>query len=151
MKNPSRDLTYEWGRTAPEQLSQEADAMDSKVINVFVTSCLIIGVITALSEKLEWSLGLIPFLIALCSFILILVFSLWVIRPQWLFIADSPRILREDYWELEPDETKEKYWEWVEKDFDKNYKIVKAKGQVLFWTIPLLALETISLMLWLFL
>ena len=110
-----------------------------------------IGVITALSHNIKWDTTLIPFVVAFISFLILLVKSLWAIRPQWLFSVDSPRVLREDYWEREPEETKEEYWEWVEKDFDKNYQIVKSKGMVLVWAVPLLAIETISLVVWLFL
>ncbi len=151
MKYPSRELMYDWGRVAPEQLSKEADALDTKIIAIFSMACLIISVITALANKIRCDTTLIPFVIAFISFIIILVRSLWVIRPQWLFTADSPRVLREDYWELELEEAKDKYWEWVEKDFDTNYKIVRSKGQTLLWIVPLLAIETISLIVWLFL
>ena len=151
MKYPSRDLTYEWGRMAPEQLTKEADSLDTKIIGIFATACIIIGVTTALAEKVRLDATLIPFVLAFISFIAILLRSLWVIRPQWLFVSDSPLILREDYWELEPEETKEKYWKYVEKDFNSNYKIVKSKGRALSCTVPLLAIETISLVVWLFL
>jgi len=142
---------YEWGRITPEQLAKEADALDIKVIAIFATACIIISVITALAEKVRLDATLIPFVIAFISFIVILARSLWVIHPQWLFVSDSPLVLREDYWKLEPEEAKEKYWEYVEKDFDANYKIVKSKGRALLWTVPLLAIETLSLVVWLFL
>jgi hypothetical protein len=142
---------YEWGRVAPEQLSKEADTLDTKIIAIFATACLIISVISALAQKVRCDITLIPFVVAFISFVVILLRSLWVIRPQWLFVADSPRVLKEDYWELELEEAKDKYWDWVEKDFDTNYKIVRSKGQALLWTIPLLAIETISLVVWLFL
>ena len=148
---PSRNLMYEWGRTAPEQLGKEADALDTKILGVFATACIIISVISALASQIQFNICLIPFIFAFLSFIGILIRSLWVIRPQWLFITDSPQILREDFWKLEPVEAKEKYWEYVEKDFETNYQIVKSKGQALSWTVPLLAVETISLVVWLFL
>lgn len=151
MKYPSSDLAFEWGRTVPEQLSKEAGSLDTKIISIFVSSCVIISVITALKPSFHLALTLIPFAIAFIGFVLIFVRSLWVIRPQWLFIADSPRILREDYWEPEPEEAKQKYWSWLEKDFDMNYKIVKSKGQALLWNVPLLAIETITLVVWLLL
>ena len=150
-KYPSRDLTFEWGRTSPEKLSVEASALDTKVIAIFAISCLIVSVTSALAGKIRYDVTLVPFVIAFISFVLILVRTLWVIRPQWLFVADLPQILKEDYWELELEEAKDKYWNWVEKDFSTNFKIVKSKGQALLWNVPLLALETISLVVWLFL
>lgn len=151
MKYPSRDIVYEWGRTATEQLAHEADALDTKIIAIFTAGSVIIGVITALSNKIRLNYTIIPFVVACISFILIFIMSLWVIRAQWVFVADSPRILKEDYWKLEPDEAKEKYWNWLEKDYDKNYKIIVSKGKALAMTIPLLAIETLALLLWLFL
>jgi hypothetical protein len=151
INSKTRDLTFEWVRNSPERLSEISNTLDSKIINVFSISCLIIGVITALSKSLRWNLTIIPFLAACLSFILILIFSLLGIRPQWLFNVDSPQIIREDYWELEPDEAKNKYWEWVEKDYDENLKVVKLKGIVLKVIVPLLAMETTFLMIWLFL
>lgn len=150
-KYPSRDLTYEWGRTAPEQLSKAADTLDTKILGVFSTACIIISVITALANKIQLGMSLIPFIIAFISFIVILIKSLLVIRPQWFFIADSPKILREDFWKLEPDEAKKKYWEHLENDFEANFDKVKIKGRALSWTIKLLAIETILLIVWLFL
>jgi hypothetical protein len=150
-KYPSRDLTYEWGRTAPEQLSKVADTLDTKILGVFSTACIIISVITALANKIQLGMSLIPFIIAFISFIVILIKSLWVVRPQWFFVTDSPKILRQDYWKLEPQEAKKEYWKHLENDFEANYDKVRIKGRTLSWTIKLLALETISLIVWLFL
>lgn len=150
-KYPSRDLTYEWGRTAPEQLTKTADTLDTKILVVFSTACIIISVITALANKIQLGMSLIPFIIAFISFIVILAKSLWVVRPQWFFVTDSPKILREDYWKLEPQEAKKEYWKHLENDFEANYDKVRIKGRTLSWTIKLLALETISLIVWLFL
>jgi len=148
-KYASRDLTYEWGRTAPEQLSKVADSLDTKILGVFSVACIIISVITAIANKIQLDMGLIPFIIAFTSFIVILVKSLLVIRPQWFFVADSPKILREDFWKLEPEEAKKKYWEHLESDFEANYDKVNIKGRTLHWTIILLATETIALVVWL--
>jgi len=150
-KYPSRDLTYEWGRTAPEELSKVADALDTKILVVFSIACIIISVITALANNIQFGMSLIPFILAFISFIVILIKTLWVIRPQWFFVTDSPRILREDFWKLEPEETKRQYWEHLENDFEANYDKVKIKGRALSWTIKLLAIETIALIVWLFL
>jgi len=150
-KYPSRDLTYEWGRTAPEQLSKVADALDAKIIGVLSIACIIIGVTTALANKIQLGISLIPFIIAFISFLLILIKSLRVIDPQNFYVADSPRILREDFWKLEPEDAKAKYWEHLEKDFQENYDKVESKGRTLKRTVWLLGIQTIALMVWLFL
>jgi len=150
-KYPSRNLTYEWGRTAPEELSKAADALDTKILGVFSIACIIISVITALANKIQLDMSLIPFIIAIISFIVILIKSVRVITPQSFYVADSPKILREDFWKLEPEEAKRKYWEHLENDFEANYDKVEIKGHTLAWTTKLLAIETISLIVWLFL
>jgi hypothetical protein len=148
---PSKDLMYEWGRTAPEQLSKVADALDTKILGVFSIACIIVSVIPALTNKIQCSVSLTPFIIALISFIAILIKSLMVLHPQSFYVADSPKILREDFWELEPEEAKKKYWEHLEKDFGENYHKLQIKGRALRWTVWLLAIETISMIVWLFL
>ena len=150
-KYASRDLMYEWGRTAPEQLSKVADALDTKILGVFSIACIIISVTIALTNKIQLGMSLIPFIIAIISFIIILIKSVRVIRPQSFYVADSPKVLREDFWKLEPEEAKEKYWEHLENAFEENHHKVKVKGRTLSWTVPLLAIETISLVVWLFL
>ena len=150
-KYPSRDLMYEWGRTAPEQLGKEADILDTKILGVFSIACVIISVITALANKIQLDMSLTPFIIAIVSFIIILIKTLRSITPQSFYIADSPKILREDFWELEPEETKKEYWKHLENNFEANYDKVKIKGRTLSWTIKLLAIETILLIVWLFL
>jgi len=148
-KHPSRDLTYEWGRTAPEQLSKVADALDAKIIGVFSIACIIISVTTALTNKIQYDVSLIPFAVALISFIIILKKSVRVISPQPFFVADSPKVLREAFWKLEPEEAKEEYWGHLENAFAANYDKVTVKGHTLSLTIKLLAIETISLVVWL--
>jgi len=150
-KHPSRDLTYEWGRTVPEQLSKVADALDTKILGVFSIACIIISVIPAITNKIQYDVSLIPFIVALISFIFILIKSLRVINPENFYVADSPKILREDFWKLQPENTKNQYWEHLEKSFEENYDKVTTKGRALKCTIQLLSIETIALIVWLFL
>lgn len=150
-KYPSMDIFYEWGRTAPEQLSRVADALDTKIISVFIAAAIIVGVMAAMAREIQFDKTLTPFIIALICFATILIKSLWSFRLYWFYVADNPRVLREDYWIREPEEARQKYWEYVEEDFDNNYKAVKSKGQTLQWTIPLLGAEVISLIIWLLL
>jgi hypothetical protein len=148
-KYPSRDLTYEWGRTAPEELSKVADALDTKILVVFSVACIVISVITALANKIQLGMSLIPLIVAFISFIVIFIKSLRVIKPQKFYVADSPRILREDFWKLEPEDAKAKYWGHLEKDFQENYDKVEAKGRTLKCTVVLLFIETMALIGWL--
>lgn len=150
-KYPSRDLMYEWGRVAPEQLAKVADALDTKIIGVFITASIVITLMATLIGKIQLNGTLIPFIIAFACFTVIFGKSLRVWRVHWFIVADNPYILKEDYWKLDPNEAKEAYWEYTEKAFSQNYHAVMAKGRVLQWTIPLLASEVIALVAWLFL
>lgn len=145
------DIFYEWGRTAPEQLSKVADALDTKIISVFIASAIIVGVMAALAGKIQFDKTLIPFTIALICFATILIKSLFSFRLYGFYVADNPQILREDYWTREPEEAKQKYWEYIEEDFNNNYEAVKSKGQTLQWIVPLLGVEVIFLLIWLLL
>jgi hypothetical protein len=147
----TRNIFFEWGRTAPEQLSKIADGLDTKIISIFTAAAIIVGVMAALVGKIRFDATLIPFVIALICFTVILVKSLSAFSLHWFYVADNPHILKEAYWILEPEDAKQKYWEYVEEDFDNNYKSVKSKWQALQLTIPLLGLEVASLMLWLLL
>lgn len=148
IKYPSRDLTYEWGRTAPEQLSKEASLLDTKILGILFAANIIIGVMVALAGKIQFDLTLIPFSIASIAFLIIFMKSLLAYRTRRLYVCDSPEILQQDYWRLEPDEAKEAYWEFVKEDFKDNLEVVKIKGQAILLTVPLLAIEVVSLIVW---
>ncbi|MBI4187564.1 MAG: hypothetical protein HY530_08700 [Chloroflexi bacterium] len=150
-EHPSHDLTFEWGRTAPERLSIEATAIDTKISMAFVSASVIIALVATLKGQIRYDWTIIPFIVAFVSFLGILIGNLRALSAQWFYVADSPKVLREDYWALEPEEAKERYWEWVEKDFETNYRLLKCKGVVLRAVIPLLGIETIALVAWLFL
>jgi len=148
---PSMDITYEWGRTAPEQLSRESSSLDTKILGVLVAANVIIGVVVALIGQVQLDISLIPLGIASISFLIIFAVSLWAYRGQLFYVADSPEVLEEDYWKLEPYQAKRAYWEHVKKDFELNLKATKAKGKTLLRIVPLLALEVIALIVWVFL
>jgi hypothetical protein len=150
-KYPSKEMTFDWVRTAPEQLSQVADALDAKILGIFSISCLIISITPAIVGDIQCNLTLIPFVIAIISFLIILIKSLIAINPQKFYIADSPKILREDFWKLEPDKAKEQYWIHLEESFQDNYEKIKIKGKALAFIIWLLAIETLSMVIWLLL
>lgn len=145
---PSMDVTYEWGRVAPEQLSREASSLDNKIASIFVASNVIIGIIVALARQIQFDLTLIPFGIGLASFLVIFIKSLQAYRVRRFFVADSPEILEEDYWKLEPDEAKRVYWEFVKEHYSRNLQATVAKGKTLLWTVPLLGIEVSALVIW---
>ena len=148
---PSRDLTFEWGRTAPDELAKIADAIDTKTIGVFATASLVIGVAAALVQDISLDWRAIPFAVSSLCYLVILGFSVWGLWPRSFSGPSSPSILREHYWKLQPDETKDRYWKYVETHYDGAYPIVIRKGRLLSYAIPLLGLEVVALIAWLFL
>ncbi len=148
---PSMDVTYEWGRTASEKLSNEASALDTKIMGLFATASIVISVVSTLAKglKIDWTLT--PFVIAGICFIIVFGKSFWALRATKFVVATSPKILKEDWWILEPNVVKIKYWKYIEEDFTKNYMSICAKGRTLQFIVPLTALEVVSLLVWLFL
>jgi len=147
-KYPSRKMMYEWGKDAPQMLAKDAEAIDSKIMTVFVASSIIISVVIALEGQIEANAKLIPLFAAGLSFLVIVIRCLISIRAQLIYTGDDPRILREDYWVLEENEAMTEYWEHVEKDFAQNLEVVESKSNTLRLIVPLLGLEVISLIVW---
>ena len=148
---PGMDTTYEWGRIAPEQLSKEADSLDTKIIGLFAAASIIISVVATLAKEISVDWRLIPFVVAGLSFLVLFSRSIQVLRGYKFFVTDDPKILREDWWILDPNEVKIKYWASIERAFENNYKAVDAKERAVQIIVPLLAVEVLSLIVWLFL
>ena len=148
---PSRDLTFEWGRTAPGDLGKVADSIDTKTLGVFASASLIIGVATSLSSDimLDWYLPLL--VVSLGSYLMILVMSVWGLWATTFPGPPSPSIIRKYYWKLQPEEAKTHYWQHLEDDYDKVYSKVLWKGNFLKASVPLLGVEVSTLMVWLLL
>ena len=148
---PSRDLTFEWGRTAPDELFKVADAIDTKTLGIFATASLIIGVAAALVRNISLDLPHIPFGISALSYLLILCVSVWVLWGRKFSGPSDPSILREHYWKLQPDDAKAHYWSYAETHYKDTYPSVRLKGRLLSYAVPLLGVQVVALIVWLFL
>ena len=146
---PSRDLTFEWGRIAPNELGNIADAIDTKLLGVFAAASVIIGVTTALVQDIDFGYSGILFAIPFVAYTLILVASLWGLWPRQFPGPSSPKMLREHYWKLEPDKARAHYWVHKEKQYNDIYPKVRFKGRLLSYAVPLLGVEVVFLILWL--
>ena len=147
---PSRNLTYEWGRTSPDELMRISDSLSIRATGIFATSSLIIGVTAAVgSLKLEWPLTF--FGLAIACYIAVLVFIVPILRPKWSPVPDDPSILREDYWPLSEDEAREYYWGHVEETYRRNLEMVNAKGLWLGRGVLAMTGEVLFLIVWLLL
>ncbi|MGA7677939.1 MAG: hypothetical protein WCA51_06170 [Dehalococcoidia bacterium] len=150
-KYPSMDITYEWGRQAPEQLAREASSLDTKTMGIFASASIIIGLIATRGSVIRPDLTIIPLAISVLCFLTIFAMSIWSLWGRNFLIADDPQILKEDYWGMKTHAAKEQYWEYTIAAFKMNYQAVIRKGIVLKWLIPLLAGEVSFLLIWLFL
>ena len=150
LKYPSRDLTFDWGRTAYERLSEESDKIDNKGLAILSIGSLIIGIVASLKGiALDWTI--VPFLLAFLSYIFLVWQAITAFRVRKVIVAENPRKLKEKYWELSEDETKGKYWESIEQSCDYNLYIIGQKGKALYLAIPALGIEVMLLIIWLLL
>lgn len=145
---PSRDVMWESGRTAPQDMCRVADALDTRAMGVFVAGSVIIGVVAGVGD-MKADATLVPFILAFIGYAVLVGLWFWAFRPQRFFASDDPRILREDYWPLEPEEAKSEYWKYIEENFEHNATRVNRKGRALQWAIPALFLEVALLAVWL--
>ena len=145
----SKDLTFEWGRTAPYELSKLADSMDTKIMGAFATGSLIIGVTSIRLQALvfDWTASLL--VIAAIAYLVILVASLWALLPMTFAVADDPRKIKEFYWHLPKDEVQTKYWEYIEKATDRARSNVEFKSRCFTIVVGGLAVEVPFLITWL--
>ena len=147
---PSRNLTYEWGRTSPDELMRISDSLSIRATGIFATSSLIIGVTAAVgSLKSEWPLTF--FGLAILCYLAVTIAIVPILRPKWSPVPDDPSILREDYWPLSEDDARKYYWDHVEETYHRNLKMVNDKGSRLGWGVVAMTGEVLSLIAWLLL
>ena len=146
---PSMDITYEWGRQTPEQLSREASLLDTKIIGILASASIIISLISIKITAITLDLTIIPLAIAFISFLVIFGMSVWALKGRSFSIADDPEILQNEYWKLSPREAKITYWKYVIKYFKLNYSAFHIKSRVLRCIVPILGVEVITLLAWL--
>ena len=145
---PSRDLAFEWGRTAPDDLAKIADSIDTKCVGVFATGSIIFGVVASVNDiAINWTS--LPLLLAGLAYLVVLATSWKVIKPTEFSGPDDPSVLRESYWSMDPEEAQSQYWGHVEKAYRKAYRKVRLKGCLLEYAVKGLALEVLFLAGWL--
>ncbi len=144
---PSRDLTFEWGRTASADLAKIGDTIDSRAIGIFATGSLIIGVSATVVETiLDWSSLALLFVVA--GYLATAVFGLLIVFPHPAPGPDNPTTLRKRYWPMPPAEAQEEYWQWVEDEYEQWYPKVNKKGRYLRYAIGGLGVEVSALIVW---
>jgi hypothetical protein len=149
-KLPSLDLVFELSKSQEELVWKSAESNDSKVIALFSISSLVLGAVLALQpEHLELDLKLIPFAIALLSFVLTVYFSFRSFQVRTFILGHHPSTLLDQYASMETDEAKRQLIKYYGDNFDFNSQVLGEKATYLSWAIVTSALEVIGLAVWL--
>ena len=145
---PSRSLTFEWGRTAPDDLARIGDSIDTKCVGVFATGSLILGISAAVKD-IDLDRTALVLAAAGVAYLVVLASSWFLLLPRWFSGPDDPSVLRKHYWELDPEEAQLAYWEHVEAAYCDTYDKVRVKGRLLRYAVVGLGLEVLLLSAWL--
>ena len=142
----SRDLTWDRGMNAPDELRRDADSQDAKAMGIFATASVVIGVVAAVArgpdhDALFWT--------AFGFFVVTACLAFFIIVMRKFKGPDDPRVLREDFWPLDVEEARRYLWEFTESAFSENLRHVKAKGRALTVALPALFVEVVLLLIWL--
>lgn len=144
---PSRDLAFDWGRTAPAELLKIDDSIDTKCVGIFATASLILGLAATRIDSLGWID--VPLGLAGLMYLVVLGSSWIVLWPREFKGPDDPSVLRESYWGMEPGDAQDAYWHYVEKAYSDTYKKVTCKGRLLKYAVFGLGIEVLLLAAWL--
>lgn len=145
---PSRNLTFEWGRTAPDDLAKIGDSIDTKCVGIFATGSLILGIAAAVTD-IAVDLTILPLILAGIAYLVVLVSSWLLLLPKEFSGPDDPSILRESYWGMDPEEAQLDYWKHVEEAYRDTYRKVRIKGRLLKYAVVGLGVEVLFLAAWL--
>ncbi len=148
-ESPSRDLTFEWGRTAPDELAKIGDSIDMKAVGVFAAASLIVGVAATRIDAIDLDWTLTPLVVAAASYLGVLLLSWLVLLPKEFAGPDDPSILRESYWGMNREEAQVQYWRFVESAYRDTYKKIRVKGLCLRIAVVGLGIEVLALTTWL--
>ncbi len=148
---PSKEITYEWGRTTPDELAKQADSLDTKILTLFAFSGVLIGAIASLAHDIRLDCSLIAFVAAGLAFIGVSGWGLISLWPKYFYVAVNPKTLRLEYWPLKQEEMRDFYWSHIEENFESNLGKVNAKAQAVKGMLVGLSLEVVALVTWVFL
>lgn len=147
---PSIDLCYQISRNQNEIFSKWTDSLDNKTIAVFSTSTLLIGIISAFqAERLSLDLRIIPFIIAMISFLIGVYFAWQSLRIRTFMILYNPQILLDDYAPKEPSDAKEWLLKYDSANFEHNHQVIDNKANSLDKAIVFMGVELVALVIWL--
>ena len=143
--NPSRDLTFEWVRASVDELSRISDTLSIRATGILATGSLIIGV-TASTGDIQLGCPLILFSAAIVFYLMLIVSTLAVLLPRPAAAPADPTVLREDYWQLNPDKAVGYYYDDLEQTYKSEHKAVRGKGRWLLCSVICLAVEVLLLL-----
>ena len=130
-ENPSLEMSYLYIKGALESQARMWDGLDNKASTLWILGTAIIGVglPVILSGSSQNPISFLPILISALAFYgLSTVLAVLSYIPRRIRLMNDPRLIREDYWELEQ---KQFPWELslhIESAFETNERTLNFKG-----------------------
>ncbi|MDO8531263.1 MAG: hypothetical protein Q7T26_03700 [Dehalococcoidia bacterium] len=149
---PSLDLAWDWVKDVLEEQVKSAEFYSNKAIQIFSFATAVAGI--AIPLRLKEPLQSIQFipdslstLIALAAYILVSGFTLTLLWGKDLTLLRNPITMREDFWNLEPQDFKVQILTHMEDAFTENAKILRTKTWMLRGVIASSATEILFIIL----
>lgn len=151
---PSLSLAFEWVKGVLGEQSHTADALDAKTATIFSIGTAIfglgLGIPLSILEISFRELYIQPFAwlvsITYAVIALLAIYSLWVRRYEQM---NNPMIIREDFWNLPPNQFKTEILSHLEDAYQHNEAILLRKAWVARFVVPAAAFEALFLVLFL--
>jgi len=153
---PSLKIAYEHVNQVLIQQKQTIRDYGMRAITLLATATAIAGVGIPLGFnpqlddfKLCWGFTASDTVILpIILYVVIAIYAYYTYKLQWVKTEDQPEIIREHFWELEPDVFYHEMLIHTEEAFKHNQKIIKQKQGYLKPLISLVIIETLLVIFW---
>jgi hypothetical protein len=148
-KLPSLDLIYELSKNHDDFISSISSSIDTKAIAIFSIAGTLLAVLSSIEGiSVGWRVDFIFFCLTVIAF-LFSTYHCWnAFRTQQFIQGNNPKILLNEYSVFAPEETQQyllKYWG---ENYEKNLKVIHAKGIALRYAIISTGIEICTLIVW---
>ncbi len=130
---PSLDLSFELVKNVLNDQSHQMEYLDNKSFNLFSVATVVLGIgisagILSLEGEIVWYVYLFGSLSLLC-YLLCVWFSYLSWELRGIVTLDNPKIIRESFWDLEPEKFKVELLSHYEDAYDSNEEHINKKAQ----------------------
>ena len=129
---PSLDLSFDWVKDVLVKQSHVADTLDTKGTNLFSVATLVLGVGISAGVIINPEVSALTIttgVLALISYFWVAVFAFNVWRLRSFDMLDNPIIIREEFWDLEPQKFKEQILSHLEDAYADNESELEKKTE----------------------